>query len=128
MIHAVGKRKTAVARATLREGKGRIRVNKKSLEVIEPEYARLRIMEPLMLAGDAWKKVDIDVNVKGGGVFAQAEAVRLAIAKALASWKKELKKVFLEYDRSLLVADVRRTEPQKPYRSAARRSRQTSKR
>ncbi len=128
VIQTTGKRKTSVARATLREGKGIIRINSVLLDAFKPEYVKMKIQEPLMLSGGEYKKVDINVNVKGGGFFSQAEASRVAIAKALAEWNKELKKKFMEYDRTLLVSDIRRTEPQKPYRSAARRKRQKSKR
>ena len=125
-----GKRKTSVARASIKEGKGIIRINKKSLDIIEPELARMKIEEPIILAGDLAQKVDINVIVNGGGWMSQAEAVRNAIAKALVqhSKSKELKKKYLDYDRHLLIADTRRTEPHKPYRSGARAKRQTSKR
>ncbi len=79
VIQASGKRKTAIARATLRKGKGKVRINKKALDIIEPEMAKLKIMEPLMVAEDVAKKVDIDVNVNGGGFMGQAEAARIAI-------------------------------------------------
>ncbi|MCD6371358.1 MAG: 30S ribosomal protein S9 [Candidatus Aenigmarchaeota archaeon] len=130
VVHVSGKRKLSIARATVKEGRGVIRVNKKDLSLISPDLAREKIMEPLMLAGDAVKKVNIEVTVKGGGFMSQAEAVRNAIAKGLVEWTKdkELKKRFLEYDRHLIIADVRRTEPQKPCRSAARAGKQTSKR
>jgi small subunit ribosomal protein S9 len=127
---ASGKRKTSIARATLRKGKGRVRVNSTLLDNFQPKLARLKIQEPLILAGDVVKKIDIKINVKGGGIMSQAEAARNAVAKGLVEYtkSKDLKKKFLDYDRHLLVADVRRTEPQKPYRSAARAMRQTSKR
>ena len=130
IVHISGKRKMSVARATVKKGNGIIRINKKILDVIEPEIAREKIREPLLLAGDVAKKVNITVDVKGGGVMSQAEAARNAIARALVEYtgSKDLKKTFLQYDRHLLVADVRRTEPQKPCRSAARRGKQTSKR
>jgi ribosomal protein S9 len=61
-----GKRKTAIARATVRQGMGRIRVNNVPLEIYQPEIAREKILEPLMEAGeDVWKKVDINVKVRG---------------------------------------------------------------
>ena len=125
-----GKRKTSIARAIINKGTGNVRVNSISLDVYSNEIARLKIKEPLMLAGEIAEKVDIKVKVKGGGWQSQAEAVRLAISKALVEFSKKdsLKKTFLEYDRHLLVADIRRTEPQKPYRSAARARRQKSKR
>lgn len=125
-IHASGKRKTAVARATLKDGDGKVKINKKPLEAYIPEIARMKIQEPLILAESFAKKVDISVNVHGGGWNAQAEAVRLAIAKALTQYSSSLKRVFLDYDRHLLIADVRRKEPYKPNISKARAKRQKS--
>ena len=77
-----GKRKTAIARAVMRPGKGRIYINDQSLDYMYPEVARMKIEEPLLIAGDRSKAVDIRVNVEGGGVMAQAEAARIAIARA----------------------------------------------
>ncbi len=123
-----GKRKTAIAKAVVRDGVGRVRINKIPLEIYQPEMARLTIMEPLVIAKDLAKKVDIDVTVKGGGVMGQAEAVRTAIARGLVEWSgdEELKRVYLEYDRYLLVNDVRRKEPKKQGGRGARKRRQTS--
>lgn len=68
IIQTTGKRKTAIARAVIREGKGRVRINGKPVEIIEPEIARFTILEPLILAGEEiWNSVDIDVKVEGGG-------------------------------------------------------------
>ncbi|NJE42678.1 30S ribosomal protein S9 [Thermococcus sp. GR6] len=120
VIQTAGKRKTAVARATIREGKGRVRINHKPVEIIEPEIARFTIMEPLVLAGEEIvNKVDIDVKVEGGGFMGQAEAARVAIARALVEWTNDmnLKEKFMKYDRTMLVGDSRRTEPHKPNRS-----------
>ena len=129
-IHVAGKRKMSIARATVRAGNGIVRINKMNLETISPELAREKIREPILLAGDISKKVSIDVVVFGGGIMSQAEAIRNAIARGLLAYTndKELKKLFLDYDRHLLIADVRRTEPQKPCRSSARAGKQTSKR
>jgi len=115
IVNQSGKRKTAIARATIKKGVGRIRVNKKPLEIFEPELARLKISEPLTLAGDVASGVDIDVNVRGGGVMGQADAVRTAIARGLVEWTSDerLKDLFLEYDRNLLVSDARQKEPKK---------------
>ncbi len=123
-IHSSGKRKSAIARATLKQGKGIIRVNSIPIELIEPKMSKLKIMEPLILAGEIAGKVDIDIQVSGGGVTGQAEASRLAIAKALVDYAKgeKLKEVFLAYDRNLMVADVRRKEPAKPNRHGQARS------
>lgn len=130
IIHAIGKRKRAIARATLREGSGKIKINDIPLELYRPRYAKLRIEEPLILAKDVVKNVDIDVNVKGGGIFGQVDAIRVAICNALVKFNKNLRKLFLSFDRSLLVSDPRRTEPHKPSRSSAgpRRKKQQSKR
>jgi len=115
IILTSGKRKTAIARAVIRPGKGRIRINKIPLEIWEPKLARDKIMEPLMLAGDAWKEVDIDVKVQGGGFMGQAEAARMAIARGLLKWTKSshLKTLFITYDRTMLAGDPRRKEMKK---------------
>jgi len=125
-INTSGKRKTAIARAVLRPGKGIIRINSRLLDVYEPYFCKLKIMEPLILAGSIAKKIDIDVNVIGGGQMSQAESSKLAIGKALAEFQPSLKKVFLNYDRTLLVADIRHKEQYKPNDSKARRARQKS--
>lgn len=114
VIIVSGKRKSAIARAVLKEGSGRVKINNLLLDNYSSELYRMRIKEPLLLAGEDSKKVDIFVNVKGGGVSSQAEAIRLCIGKAMAEYNPSLKEVFLNYDRHLLVADVRRKETHKP--------------
>lgn len=121
-IQGTGKRKTAIARATLSDGVGRITINKQLLDVWGHELARLRVQEPVILAGDIIKKLNIDVNVIGGGPSSQADAARLAIARALVKHSKKLEKTFLDYDRLLLVADIRRKEAVKPNRHGKARS------
>jgi len=123
-----GKRKTAIAKAVIRPGIGRVRINKIPLEIYQPELARMTIMEPLIIAKDLAKQVDIDVTVRGGGFMGQAEAARTAIARGLVEWSgdEELKKAYLEYDRYLLVNDARRKEPKKQGGRGARKRRQTS--
>ncbi len=128
MIQKTGKRKKAVARAVAQSGSGEIIINNKPLEIFEPEMLKLFIKEPLMIAGESVKDIDINVDVKGGGVFGQASATRQAIAKILVEHDKGLKEKFLSYDRTLLVADARRTEAHKPGPSEARRHKQRSKR
>jgi small subunit ribosomal protein S9 len=111
-----GNRKTAVARAVVRQGVGRVRVNKTPVEILEPEIAREKIMEPLLQAGEGtWKQVDMDVKTSGGGVMGQAEAARMAIANALLKWTKSthLRTVFTEYDRTMVAGDARSKEPKK---------------
>jgi len=126
-INAHGKRKRAVARAALKPGKGNLKVNNIDIDDYEPRIYRLKIREPLILAGQIANQVDLKVIVNGGGVSNQADAARLAIAKALVEYSPKLKKIFLEYDRQLLVADIRRKEVSKPNRHGqARAKRQKS--
>ena len=121
-IHTSGKRKSAIARATLRKGKGEIKINNKSIDLVQPKIYQMRIREPLILAGKVAEEVSISVDVQGGGNAGQADATRLAIAKALAEHDNTLKKVFLDYDRQLLVADVRQKETRKPNTQGKARS------
>lgn len=128
IVNTSGKRKTAVARATVQKGKGLIKINKKPVEIYEPEIARWKILEPINIAETYISKVNIDVNVKGGGFMSQANAVRTAIAKGLLEYTSDpnLKIAFLDHDRSLLVSDPRRKEPKKPLGRGARKKRQKS--
>lgn len=124
-----GKRKTAVAKATIVNGSGKITFNKRPLSFLS-DLQQLEINEPLIIArenlGDL--KFDISLNVKGGGTASQVEAARLAIARAIVKFtnNEDLKLAFLAYDRNLLVADTRRKEACKPGDSKARSMRQTS--
>jgi len=111
-----GKRKTATARATVKTGKGRIRVNNIPVEIFEPKLARDKVMEPLFLVEDkVWKQLDIKVKVSGGGFMGQAEAARTAIAKCLLNWTKSarLRRTFIDYDRTMIAGDPRRKEAKK---------------
>ncbi len=130
-ITVSGKRKMAIAKATIRAGTGKIRISKRPIQSFS--YLRqLSLKEPLMIAQqiipEQLGKLDISVNVQSGGVESQVEASRLAIARALVEFTKndQLKRAFLNYDRSLLVADVRRKEMRKPGDSKARAKRQKS--
>ena len=126
-----GKRKTAVARATIVSGSGKVTINKKNYENLH-KFDYLKIKEPLLIAEKILGKLNFDVSikVKGGGEKSQTEASRLALARAILEFSKstELEKVYLEYDRNLLIADVRRKEAYKPGDSKARSMRQSSKR
>ncbi|MEM0346846.1 MAG: 30S ribosomal protein S9 [Thermoplasmatales archaeon] len=128
IIETSGARKTAVARATIREGSGKVRINGIPIEIYSPELAKLKMMEPITLAGDRITKVDISVNIRGGGVMGQADAARTAISRAIINYFKdqELEKIFREYDRTLLVNDVRRKLPKKPGGRGARKKKQKS--
>jgi len=128
IIHTSGKRKTAIARATLRTGKGRVRINNKPVEFYQPELARLKIQEPLELASKQANRLDINISVAGGGVMGQAEASRTAIARGIIKWfeDEKLQQLFQNYDRALLVNDTRRKEPKHPMGRGARKKRQKS--
>jgi len=128
VLITIGKRKTAIAKAILRSGSGKVTINSIPLEVFTPEMAQMKIMEPLMIAGEKAKEIDIEVNVVGGGLMARADAVRMAIAKGLLSFVKsaELKKKLIMYDRSMIAGDPRRTEPKKFGGPGPRRRRQKS--
>lgn len=126
IINTQGKRKCSIARATLRPGKGRVKINGQWLDNFSTYINRIRIGEPLVLAGELAQTIDLDVKVGGGGGNGQADACRLAIARALVEYDRKLKTVFEDYDRLLLVADVRRNEVCKPNDSKARAKRQKS--
>jgi len=111
-----GKKKTAIARATVTEGEGRVRINSQPVELVEPETAQLKMLEPFRIAGDELRDgVDLEVSVQGGGISGQADAVRTAIARGIVQHLNdaELRDAFMEFDRSLLVNDVRQSEPKK---------------
>jgi len=111
---ARGKRKTSVARAAVREGHGRIRVNSMLTTAMPNRFLREMIEEPLRLAGPEGNSVDVEVKVHGGGESGQAQASRTAIAKALSQYFGEnLKKSYEEVDKYLLAEDPRRVEPKK---------------
>lgn len=114
LIHTSGKRKESIARATLSAGTGIVRVNGQLLDHWHPGMYQMKIREPLIIAEDIAGKTDARLNVHGGGISAQSEACRLALARALVEFDKKLEKMFLQYDRQLLVADVRRKETRKP--------------
>jgi len=128
VVNVSGKRKTAVARATVMAGKGRIRINRVPLEIYSTELVRLKIKEPLIIAQNRVEKVDIGISVEGGGIIGQADAIRTAIAKGLVEYfsDAELKQLFLDFDRSLLVNDPRRKEPKHMLGRGARKKRQKS--
>lgn len=126
-----GKRKTSIARATIKDGRGNILINKRDYKNL-PEFNKLIIEEPIRIALNKLDKLNFDVNILvfGGGEKSQIEAARVALARAIVKFTqdKELEKSFLDYDRNMLVADVRRKEACKPGDSKARAKRQSSKR
>ena len=135
VVHMSGKRKTAVARATVKAGKGRVRVNSEPIEILQPALSRRKAMEPLIIA-DAMKrlaKVDINILTHGGGIMGQTDAIRTAIARGLVHYNggaegldEELRDEYLRFDRNLLVNDPRRKEPKLQLGRGARRKKQKS--
>ena len=127
-VNTSGKRKAAIARAVVKEGTGKVTINKIPVEIYTPELAKLKIMEPLELASDRAGKVDISVNVSGGGVMGQAAAIRTAIARGLVEFYKdeELDRMFRAYDRTLIINDDRRKLPKNPLGPGARAKKQKS--
>jgi len=115
VVNTSGKNKTAIARATVSAWTGKDRINKKPVEIYEPMFAKLKIIEPLMLASEAVSGLDIDVKVSGGGIMGQANAIRTAIARGIVEWTNDtdLSDAFMAYDRNLMVNDSRQKETKK---------------
>ncbi|KAL0213383.1 hypothetical protein RCL1_007009 [Eukaryota sp. TZLM3-RCL] len=122
-VQTFGRKKTAIAVAHCKKGVGLIKVNGCPLSLVKPEPLRLKVMEPLLLLGaERFAEVDIRIKVRGGGYTCQVYAIRQAIARAIVAYnqkfvdeqsKQEIKKILVDYDRSLLVADPRRSETKK---------------
>lgn len=134
VIHVTSKRKRAIARASIKPGKGRIVINKVPYANISNKYILDIVKEPIVLIEEHNKelpnKIDIDVIVKGGGAMGQIYAARNAIAKAMIQFfdDLELTQKMLDYNRAFLVDDVRRVESKKPLGTKARAKKQHSKR
>ena len=135
IVNTSGKRKTAVARASLKPGKGRVRVNSTPIEIWGPALARHKAAEPLVIAEAMNRRddVDITVRVEGGGTMGQVDAIRTAVARGLVHWNggaegidEELRDEFLRFDRGLLVNDPRRKEAKHQLGRGARRKWQKS--
>eukprot|EP00300_Choanocystis_sp_HF-7_P034128 c46677_g1_i1.p1 GENE.c46677_g1_i1~~c46677_g1_i1.p1 ORF type:complete len:151 (+),score=6.96 c46677_g1_i1:30-455(+) len=135
-VQTYGRKKTAVAVAYVKRGKGSIRVNGVPLELVTPQIIRAKVLEPMLILGkEPFNLVDMRVRVNGGGYTSQIYAIRQAIAKGLVAFyqkyvdeasKKQLKDQLLAYDRTLLVADPRQCEPKKFGGPGARARRQKS--
>ena len=134
-VESSGKRKTAIARASVKKGKGRVRVNGSPIEIMQPDMARMKALEPLAIADAMGRlaKADINISVEGGGTMGQVDAIRTAIARGLVFWNDgaageddELRDEYLRFDRSLLVNDPRRKEPKHQMGRGARKKKQKS--
>ena len=131
IVVATGKRKTAIVKVKIEEGKGIVLYNKLPYQNLHI-FHRLALLEPIKISENILGSFPFDIEIKtsGGGKESQIQAARLGIAKALVKFTNsaQLRKAFLDYDRHLLVADTRRKEAYKPDDSKARAKRQSSKR
>ena len=126
VVNTIGRRKTAVARIYLNEGKGNITINKRDFKEYFPTTTLQYIVtQPLNIA-QAVEKYDIQVNLDGGGVKGQAEALRLAITRALMKIDPEIRKDLKAA--GFVTRDPREVERKKPGRPKARKRFQFSKR
>ncbi len=126
VIHKIGRRKTAVARVYVSQGKGDITVNKKELKTYFPTATlQYKVRQPLSLT-DNLENFDIKVNVYGGGITGQAEAIRLAISRALCELDAENRGTLKP--EGLLTRDPRMVERKKFGQKKARKKFQFSKR
>ena len=126
VIHKIGRRKTSVARVYMSEGKGNIMVNKKSYsEFFDTAILQYKIQQPFSLT-ETKDKFDLSVTVKGGGVNGQAEAIRLAISRALVEFNEEFKPVLKS--EGLMTRDPRMVERKKFGQKKARKKFRFSKR
>jgi small subunit ribosomal protein S9 len=126
VINTLGRRKTAVARVYMTEGKGNVTVNKRDYKEFFPvAVLQSKIVQPFELT-DTVGKYDIKVNVAGGGVNGQVEAIRLGIARALVKLNEENKPLLKE--EGLMTRDPRMVERKKPGQPKARKKFQFSKR
>ena len=124
-------RKTATARAFIKPGKGKVRVNNMDLDAFATGYKKLLILEPIHLVPEEFSKLDFQISVSGGGVSSQAQAIRNCIAKGIlisTGNKKTIKDKFTSSNRYLLIDDVRNKEPKKQLGKGARKKKQKSKR
>ena len=125
-VNAVGRRKAAIARVIVKEGNGTITINKRPIEVYFPSSILQYIVKQPLLTLDVVEKYDINVNLDGGGYKGQAEALRLAIARALVKINPEDKPALKA--EGFMTRDAREVERKKPGQPKARKHFQFSKR
>lgn len=136
LVQTFGRKKNAIAVATVRPGKGVIKVNGSPLDLLEPAVLRTKVFEPILLLGTKrFVSLDIRIKVRGGGYTSQIYAIRQAICRGIVAYhqkyvdeqsKRQIKELLLQYDRTMLVADSRRCETKKFGGSGARAKRQKS--
>lgn len=126
VINSLGRRKAAVARIYVKEGNGSIKINNREYTEYFPQETLQYIVKQPLVITEQEGKYDIKVNLDGGGYRGQAEALRLAIARALVKMDEEVKPSLRKY--GLLTRDPREVERKKPGQKKARKKFQFSKR
>ena len=126
ITHTIGRRKTAIARVYLQPGNGNVLVNKKDFKVYFPTLPLQYIVNQAFEITNNKEKFDVKANVEGGGIKGQAEAIRLAITRALVEMNAESKPSLKA--QGLLTRDPRMVERKKPGQKKARKRFQFSKR
>ncbi len=126
IINTLGRRKTSVARVYLKKGTGKVTVNKKDFKEFFPvAMLQFKVLQPFALT-ETNDQYDVTVNVQGGGIYGQAEAIRLGISRALVKVSEDLKPALKA--EGLMTRDPRMVERKKPGQPKARKKFQFSKR
>jgi small subunit ribosomal protein S9 len=126
IINTLGRRKTSVARVYLKKGTGKVTVNKKDFKEFFPvAMLQFKVLQPFALT-ETSDQYDVTVNVQGGGINGQAEAIRLGISRALVKISEDLKPALKA--EGLMTRDPRMVERKKPGQPKARKKFQFSKR
>ncbi|MCL4322881.1 MAG: 30S ribosomal protein S9 [Candidatus Thermoplasmatota archaeon] len=127
-VITTGKRKTATARAYTKSGTGKFRINDYPVELYPVAILREKLMEPISLIGERSGTIDVDILVSGGGLTGQVDAARTAMAKGIVKFLKDntIEEIYRQYDRTIMVNDIRRKLPKKPMGRGARAKRQKS--
>ncbi|MGP6220908.1 30S ribosomal protein S9 [Caldiplasma sukawensis] len=128
VIIKTGKRKTAVARAYIRKGNGKVTFNGLPVEFFPIPLLQHKLMEPVSIIGDRINSIDISIEAKGGGNTGQVDAARTAMAKGIVEYFNDstIEEMYRQYDRTIMVNDIRRKMPKKPMGRGARAKRQKS--
>ncbi|MHB1439645.1 MAG: 30S ribosomal protein S9 [Cuniculiplasma sp.] len=128
VVITTGKRKTATARAYTKNGTGKFRINDTPVELYPVALLKDKLMEPILLIGEKSAVIDVDISVSGGGLTGQVDAARTAMAKGIVKYLKDdtVEEIYRQYDRTIMVNDIRRKLPKKPMGRGARAKRQKS--
>ncbi len=128
IIITTGKRKTATARAYTKKGTGKFRINGTPIELYPVAMLREKLMEPITLIGERANSLDVEITVTGGGLTGQIDASRTAMAKGIVKLMNDdtVEELYRQYDRTIMVNDIRRKLPKKPMGKGARAKRQKS--